>query len=207
MRFPAVLLLAALTLFAADTLHVFNFNWTVPAAADWKVDRQSGTPVLSLLTGKEPPAAGPRRPMQFAIAETPSFTEATVEADVKPLGRSIMIVFAYQDAAHFDYAHLSIDTAAKQPHHNGIFHVYGGERVRISSSAGRPAFRENDHWYRVVLHYNGATGTVDVQVDGEYVPALHAVDLSLASGRVGLGSFDETGEFKNVKISGTRARP
>jgi hypothetical protein len=205
MRFPVVLLFAAFSLFAADTLHILNFNWSVPDAADWKVERQSGTPVLDLLTGKEPPASGPRRPMQFAIAETPSFTQATVEADVKPLGRSIMIVFAYQDAAHFDYAHLSIDTATKQPHHNGIFHVYGGERVRISSIAGPSAFQQNGQWYRVVLHYNGTTGTVDVQVDGTSVPALHAVDLSLASGRVGLGSFDETGEFKNVKISGTPA--
>jgi hypothetical protein len=37
-------------------------------------------------------------------------------------------------------------------------------------------------------------------VDGQPVPALHAVDLSLREGRLGIGSFDETGDFKNVKI-------
>jgi hypothetical protein len=33
---------------------------------------------------------------------------------------------------------------------------------------------------------------------------LHAVDLSLGPGKVGLGSFDETGAFKNIKIVATK---
>jgi hypothetical protein len=41
-------------------------------------------------------------------------------------------------------------------------------------------------------------------VDGKPVPALHAVDLSLPTGKVGIGSFDETGEFKNVRIDGMK---
>jgi len=37
-------------------------------------------------------------------------------------------------------------------------------------------------------------------VDGKPVPALTAVDVSLGAGRIGIGSFDEKAEFKNVKI-------
>lgn len=205
MKLLPVLLFAGTALFAAASLHIFGFTWAVPDSADWKLDQQAGTPVLHLLTGKEPPSSGPRRPFQFAIPDTSPFAQVTVEGDTKPLGRSLMIVFAYQDAAHFDYAHLSVDTAAKQPHHNGIFHVYGGERVRISSAAGPAAFKETNVWHHVTLHYNGPTGSVDVQVDGVAIPALHAVDVSLSSGKVGLGSFDETGEFKNIKINGVPA--
>jgi hypothetical protein len=51
--------------------------------------------------------------------------------------------------------------------------------------------------------YDGKSGAVQVTVDGRRpIPALHAIDLSLSSGRVGIGSFDETGDFKNVKIQG-----
>lgn len=182
-------------------LLVFGYRWTVPNPADWKVDQAGGSAVLQLITGREPPP-GPRRPMQFAVAETPAFHEVTLDADVKPLQRSLMIVFAYRDAAHFDYAHLSIDSGTKQPNHNGIFHVYGGERVRISSPASPAAFAESNRWYRVRLHFDGTTGVVEVTVDGQPVPALRAVDMSLSSGRVGIGSFDETGEFRNVHISG-----
>lgn len=183
-------------------LRIFGFDWSVPDPADWRVTVDAQQPTLRLAVGKEPPPTGPRRPMQFAIAQTQPFSRVTIEADVKPLGRSLLLVFAYRDPAHFDYAHLSIDRGSKQPNHNGIFHVYGGERVRISSESGPAAFPADQRWYHVILTHDGATGEVNVQVDGNRVPALHAVDLSLPSGRVGLGSFDETAEFKNVAISG-----
>jgi hypothetical protein len=196
------LLATACILGATGTLQVFNHQWTVFDPSDWKIEDENGTPVLRLLTGREP-LPGPRRPFQFALADTPDYRQVTVEADIRPTKRSCIIVFAYRDKAHFDYAHLSSDTAAKQPVHNGIFHVYGGERVRISSEAGPASFPAINRWYHVKLVHDGKTGTVDVTVDNNAVPALHAVDLSLKGGKVGLGSFDETGDFKNVQISGT----
>jgi hypothetical protein len=186
--------------FAADTLTVFGRHWTVPVASDWKISKQDGTEVLSLAQNRGP-LPGPRRPIQFALADEAPSERVTVEADVKPLGRSLLIVFAYHDAAHFDYAHLSTDTGATQPVHNGIFHVYGGERVRISSERGPSAFAEPGRWYHVKLAYDGASGRVRVTVDGQPVPALEAVDVSLGAGRVGIGSFDETAEFRNVRIT------
>jgi hypothetical protein len=181
-----------------------GYTWTVPDAADWKIEQGSGgAAVLHLLTGKEPPSTGPRRPFQFAIAAAGPFRRVTVEADVRPLARSLILVYAYQDSAHFNYAHLSVDTASKESHHNGVFHVYGGERVRISDVAGPAAFSASKQWYHVVMQWDGASGLVEVNVNGVPVPALRAVDLSLKSGKVGLGSFDETGEFRNVRIQGS----
>jgi hypothetical protein len=199
MKIIAALALLAGTLNAADTLRAFGREWQVPAAADWKVDREDGTEVLRLLQSRGP-LPGPRRPIQFALTDT-DYARVSIEADVKPLARSLLIVFAYRDPAHFNYAHLSTDTGAQQPVHNGIFHVYGGERVRISSERGPAAFAATGRWYHVVLNHDAGTGAVGVTVDGEPVPALKAVDLSLAGGKVGFGSFDETAEFKNVKIA------
>lgn len=88
--------------------------------------------------------------------------------------------------------------------HNGIFHVYGGERVRISAERGPAAFAASGHWYHVRLAHDSVTRTIEVAVDGQPVPALHAVDLSLGPGKVGLGSFDETGAFKNIKITAAK---
>jgi hypothetical protein len=202
MRVLAAVLLASWTLLAADVINVFGYRWTVPVASDWKVD-ESPEPVLHLVAPRDP-LPGPRRPIQFALADTPEFRSVTVELDARPLGRSLIVVFAYRDRAHFDYAHLSIDSATKEHVHNGVFHVYGGERVRISSEAGPPAFAATNRWYHVRLVHDGKSGSVQVTVDGRSIPALHAIDLSLASGRVGIGSFDETGDFKNVKIQGVQ---
>jgi hypothetical protein len=188
-------------LLAANTFVVFNHTWTVPNSSDWKIDQEDGAAVLHLVTARGPVPGPPRRPTQFALADTPDYGNVTVEAEVKPLKRSLIAVYAYRDEAHFNYAHLSTDTAAKQPVHNGIFHVFGGERVRISSQEGPAAFSAANQWYHVRLTYDSSTGMVQVAVDGKPVPALRAVDLSLRAGKIGLGSFDETADFKNVKIT------
>jgi hypothetical protein len=196
MKTVVLAVLAAFNANAADTLAILGRTWTVPVAADWNVEE--GT--LRLLTSRGP-LPGPRRPIEFALTDVPTYDRLNIEADVMPLGRSLMIVLAYRDPAHFDYAHLSTDTAGKQPVHNGIFHVYGGERVRISAERGPASFAASGRWYHVTLAHDSAAGTIEVAVDGQRVPALHAVDLSLGPGKVGLGSFDETGAFKNIKIT------
>jgi hypothetical protein len=201
MRILAVFLLTSCALAAADRIDAFGYHWTVPAASDWKIEEQGAESVLRLMAPRGP-LPGPRRPIQFALAETPQFQRVTIDLDARPLGRSLIVVFAYRDAAHFDYAHLSIDSATKEPVHNGVFHVYGGERVRISSKAGPPAFAAANRWYHIRLMHEGTSGAVQVKVDGRTIPALHSMDLSLSQGRVGIGSFDETGDFKNVKIQG-----
>ena len=199
MRLVVLAALASFNANAADSLAMLGRAWAVPDAADWKVEE--GT--LRLIASRGP-LPGPRRPIQFALTDVPSYDRLTVEADVMPLGRSLLVVLAYRDPAHFDYAHLSTDTAGEQPVHNGIFHVYGGERVRISAERGPAAFAASGHWYHVTLAHDSATGTIEVTVDGQPVPALHAEDLSLGPGQVGVGSFDETGAFKNIKITAAK---
>jgi len=41
-----------------------------------------------------------------------------------------------------------------------------------------------------------------VFVDGSATAVLHANDTTIPSGRVGLGSFDDTGEFRRLAVSG-----
>jgi hypothetical protein len=197
---PALFLaLAVVAAHAGDTLQIFDRPWTVRVASDWKIDSEDSVPVLRLATHRGP-LPGPRRPIQFALAEVPNYRHLTLETDVMPLGSSLLIAFAYRDEAHFDYAHLSTDRSEAQPVHNGVFHVYGGERVRISAEKGPASFAARGRWYHVKLTHDSDTGAVAVTVDGTAVPALDAVDRSLGAGKVGIGSFDETGAFRNVKI-------
>ncbi|MCW5982806.1 MAG: hypothetical protein KIT09_32250 [Bryobacteraceae bacterium] len=191
---------------AADIVEAFGYRWKVPIRSDWSVAAVEGTPTLQLLVPR--PSTQPRRPTQFALAETPDFRRVTVEAEIKKEPEaarnrrtSVLIVYAYQDEAHFNYAHLSVDTAREVDVHNGIFHVYGGDRVRISSTDGPAAFT-SEEWHKVRLVHDGDSGTVEVWVDGRPLPSLKGVDLSLRSGKVGLGSFFDLGSFRNVVIRG-----
>jgi hypothetical protein len=206
MKFLLVLLLFGFTAAAANTIDVFGHKWTVPVAADWKVEQEDGKPVLRL-HGLGPRDPKPRRPVQFALAETEPWQKATIECEVRRDGGSLILVYAYRDPAHFNYVHLSVDTAKKQPVHNGIFHVYGGDRVRISSDEGPASLPSDQEWYRVRLDYDGSTGAVKVLVNGKENQSLKAVDMSLGAGKVGIGSFFEKALFRNVKITGTPSAP
>jgi hypothetical protein len=196
----ALLFVFALTASAADTIEAFGHKWIVPNASDWKVEQEDGKPVLHLLVAR--PQEKPRRPLQFALADTPPWQQVVLECDMKRAGGSMILVYAYRDASHFNYAHLSVDEGTKQPVHNGIFHVYGGDRVRISREQGPAAMPLDTEWYKVQLKYDGSTGVVNVSVNGRELPSLKAVDLSLGAGKVGIGSFFEKGSFRNVKITG-----
>lgn len=190
---------------AADTIEVFGHKWEVPIAKDWAVEKQDGTEVLRMLVAR--PQTQPRRPSQFAIAsDTPEFEKVNVEAEVRRLGSSLIFVYAYKDPAHFNYVHLSVDAPSKQPVHNGVFHVFGGERVRISNQQGPGSLPSAEDWYKVRLDYDASSGLVEVKVNGESFPSLRGIDLSLGAGRVGIGSFFETALFRNVKITGTPAK-
>jgi hypothetical protein len=183
----------------AQTLEVFGLKWEVQDPSDWSVTHEEGEQVLKLLRSGEPGV--PRRPTKFAIAETPSYAKVTVEVEMKREGRSLIIVHAWQDADHWNYAHISSDEAKKVAVHNGMFHVFGGERVRISSLEG-PASLPTAEWTPVKLVFDGRTGFTYVEVNGKRNPSLDAYDLSLRQGRIGLGSFNETGSFRRLRVRG-----
>ncbi|MEZ5401055.1 MAG: hypothetical protein R2729_15395 [Bryobacteraceae bacterium] len=197
--------LAAPAAFAAGEsgiVEAFGLRWRLPVASDWKFENG----VLELLVPR--PSTKPRRPSQYALAETGDYRKLTLEFEAKqePAAlrnrhNSLMIVYAWRDENHFNYAHISVDAAKNQPVHNGIFHVYGGDRVRISSENG-PAGLTDEDWHKVKLVYDSAAHRVDVWVDGVTSPSLSGVDMSLGAGKFGIGSFFDTGSFRNLKVSG-----
>ena len=106
---------------AEDSIAALGRRWSVPLAADWR-----GTEgVLDLLVKR--PQEKPRRPKQFALLEDGLYAAVTIEVEVKRNETSLILVYAYQDDAHFNYVHLSVDDPAKVAAHNGVFHVFGGD--------------------------------------------------------------------------------
>jgi len=192
--------LAAPTPPLAAKIRAFGMDWQVMAAEDWKVEGSGASEVLHLVTAK-PQQRDPRRPTQFALAETEPIGKFTLEVEVKritPKG-SLIIVYAWERDGYFNYLHLSDDTAAKVEVHNGIFHCYGGDRVRISPKAG-PATLPTDGWHKVKMTYDASKGLLESWVDGVTSPSIKGIDLSLGAGRIGLGSFFNTGSFRNFRL-------
>src|ERR1700704_6313228 len=66
---------------AGDSVEAFGLRWSVPIRADWKIAETDGFPTLSLLVPR--PSTQPRRPTQFALADTPDYVSVILEAEVK----------------------------------------------------------------------------------------------------------------------------
>lgn len=192
--------LAAGRLWAADRIEAFGRRWSVPLGADWRVTREDGEETLDLITAR-PKADSPRKPFQYALMEGPPLAKAVIECEARrqqPRG-SLIIVYAWRGPSHFNYVHLSDDTGSEQPVHNGVFHVYGGDRVRISPERG-PCALPTAGWHQFRVVHDAASGLVETWADGVLNPSLRAIDLSLGAGRIGLGSFFNTGSFRRVKV-------
>lgn len=195
----ALLLSAGMAALAEETVQALGKTWSVPIAAEWKVENDT----LQLLVPR--PQEKPRRPKQFATLQEGPYSDFTLDVDVLCKEGAFIVVYAYQDAAHFNYAHFSADDPAKQPVHTGVFHVFGGDRVRISPTEGGPGALTKTKWHRVKMTWSGKTGELIAYLDGKTTSAHRGIDLSLKHGRIGLGSFFNTAEFRNFKVQGTPA--
>ena len=171
--------------------------WQFPFPEDWKILAEGPNHYLHMLRSRPPGV--PRRPLQFALMIGPKIGSFELQTRLRRERRSLIIVFNYADTLHFYYAHLSVDTGRKQPVHNGIFIVNGGPRKRIAGLHA-PAALPDTNWHtaRVVRDVN--SGLIRVFMDGSKTPLFSVEDRTFTCGRVGIGSFDETGDFDDVTL-------
>ena len=192
---------------AFAALHKLNFHcnfspkelgeWIFPHAEDWVSKTEEGQTYLHMLRPRDPGV--PRRPLQFARLKNVNVGSFDLSVKVRREGRSMIIVFNYVDTLHFYYAHVSHDRGTFQPVHNGIFLVDGGPRRRIAGTEARPALPDTN-WHTIRVVRNVKTGLIEVYSDVQKKPLFSVVDHHFTCGQIGLGSFDETGDFKNLKI-------
>jgi hypothetical protein len=147
-----------------------------------------------------------RRPAALAILKSQPLTDLTFRAELRSTApvdlavRDVQLIVGYQSPSQFYYIHLSARTDAV---HNGIFLVNNADRKRIDAPTSKPHLLDQA-WHRVRLERNVATGSIAVFFDDIPAPILTASDKTLTWGRVGVGSFDEIGEFRNIEVTGNR---
>jgi hypothetical protein len=116
----------------------------------------------------------------------------------------MMIAFNYVDTLHFYYTHLSVDPGTKVDVHNGIFLVDGAPRRRIAGLEAAPVLPDKN-WHKVRVERDVNSGWIKVFVDDEPQPRFSVIDNTFKCGQIGLGSFDETGDYTDVRLSSNDA--
>ena len=176
--------------------------------ADWTLDGNGTWDVAggSLRLTKAGIPGGPiRRPAALAILKSRPFARLTLEAEIKSTApvdlpvRDVDLIFDYESPNRFYYVHLAGITNAV---HNGIFVVADADRRRLDEPDSVPQMKDQA-WHRIRLERDPASGSIEIFVDGSSAPVLKANDKTITSGRIGFASFDETGEFRKIVVSGS----
>lgn len=180
-------------------------HWEPTDPAAWKVVPSRHGSAYSLFRQSKytPPY---RSPLNFALLKDVVVSDFVLEAEVlstKPdYGhRDMCLVFGYQDAAHFYYVHFGKKT---DDHANQIFIVDGAARLKISTKT-TPGTNWDDNWHHVKIVRDVADGRIDVYFDDPERPVMQARNTRFAWGRVGLGSFDDIGDWDDVRLYGNKA--
>lgn len=114
--------------------------------------------------------------------------------------RDMCLFFGYQDPAHLYYVHFG---KKADDHANQIFIVNNEPRKKISIES-TPGTNWDDNWHHARVVRNVQSGTIDVYFDDMEKPVMRAVDKTFTFGKVGVGSFDDTGNFDDVLVYGRK---
>jgi hypothetical protein len=146
-----------------------------------------------------------RSPRNFSFVKDLKVTDFVFEAKVLSTGkdgdhRDMCLFFGYQDPAHFYYCHMA---KKADDHANQIFIVNGADRVKISTKTtkGTPW---DDQWHNVKVVRKVADGGIEIYWDDMKTPIMTASDKTFTWGQVGVGSFDDSGHWSDVKVHGKR---
>jgi hypothetical protein len=177
-------------------------GWDFTDRAAWRISRDGpgrNRVLDQFQASKYEPAV--RSPLNIALAKGVEAGDFIMDLKVRSTARDyghrdLCLFFGHQDASHFYYVHLGKQA---DEHANSIFIVNGKPRVSIAESrtTGTPW---TDGWHRVRLVRRSRDGLIQVYFDDLDHPAMTARDRTFTRGRIGVGSFDDTGMFDDVEI-------
>jgi hypothetical protein len=177
-------------------------RWEPTDRTAWRTTEARGGHVYSLFRQSKyvPPY---RSPVNYSLLKDIFVTDFTLEAKVQSTvkdydHRDMCLIFGYQDPAHFYYVHFGKKT---DDHANQIFIVNAAPRIKISTRT-TPGTNWDDEWHTVRIVRRVADGTINVYFDDMKSPVMMACDKTFTRGRIGVGSFDDTGAWDDVTLWG-----
>lgn len=204
---PAQKLLDQPLLFQEDFESAAVDRWAPSDPAAWKIIEQEGNHVYSQFQASkvETPVRSPfNRSLVKDLIVGDMVLDVQLQSTIKDYAhRDMCLFFGYQDPAHMYYVHLGKQA---DDHANQIFIVNGAPRKKISteSTAGT---NWDDAWHHVRVVRKVESGVIEVYFDNMDKPVMRAQDTTFAWGQVGVGSFDDTGNFDRVLVYGQKTEP
>jgi len=181
-------------------------QWQPTDPNAWKVTETDRGKVYSQHKGSKyrPPHRSPHNISLLEDVKVGDFDlKLKVQSTCRDYGhRDVCLFFGYQDPAHFYYVHLGKNP---DPHSCQIMIVNDAPRTMITKNkpTGVPW---DDEWHDVKIVRRVADGTIEVYFDDMTKPIMVAENKTFNWGRIGLGTFDDTANFDDIKLYGKKVQ-
>ena len=172
--------------------------WRFEGAGKWEILNNSLVIVSNTITDKPF-----RIPSARAIYKVKKYGTVEITANIKSnatpeqVRGDIIIIFGYQSPTQFYYAHF---TGTVDEAHNGVFIVDNADRRKLEDKNAIP-FLPDREWHQVRLSRNITSGEIKIFVDNSKTPSLVLTDKTFLKGYIGVGSFNDPGEIKDIIIA------
>ena len=169
----------------------------------WQHLRAGNSQVLGLVKKQSNYSPTHRSPTHIALLKGNAVTDFQLDLRIQSTHedydhRDVCLFFGYQSPDEYYYVHLGKKT---DPHCNQIFIVNRNDRTKISATTSEGT-NWDKRWHSVRLQRSAATGEIRVFFDDMNNPVMTAKDNTFTHGRIGVGSFDDTANFDNLKLTG-----
>lgn len=188
----------------ADAIH----KWEPTDPSAWRYVHRDGGNWLSLIKKKSDYEPAVRSPyniclLKDVVVEGDFVLDVDLRSTEKPYGhQSLCLFFGHQDPSHFYYVHFGRQA---DPHANSVFLVNGAPRVSIAKTR-TDGVDWSKTWHRARIKRSVQTGRIEVFLDDLRRPIMVAEDKTFTWGRVGIGSFDDTGDFDAIRLFASEVR-
>ena len=192
-------------------------QWEPMDAKAWKIAEQDGNHVLSMFA-KSKYRTKVRSPINYGLLKDVVVGDFTLDLKMQSLTkdyghRDLCLFFGHQDPTHFYYVHMALKADA---HAHSVFLVNGKPRKTLIPAIGKDIGGEvyrtkglvwGDGWHHVRLVRKVDTGLIEVYFDDMTKPIMRANDKTFAWGRIGVGSFDDIGNYDDIVLRGVKVEP
>ncbi|MFK7817903.1 MAG: alpha/beta hydrolase fold domain-containing protein [Planctomycetaceae bacterium] len=176
-------------------------RWEFTDDSAWAAKSDAGRTFISLTKKKSDYQPEVRSPFNVAMLKSDAVGSFVLDVDMRSTNKvyghqDLCLFFGHQDPSHFYYVHLG---RAADDHANSIFLVNGEPRVSIAQERTKGTDWSRG-WHRVRVKRDAEAGMIEVFFDDMQTPVMRTVDKTFTSGRIGIGSFDDTGDFDAIRL-------
>jgi hypothetical protein len=182
-------------------------HWKPNDPSGWKLFDIDGGKAFGLKTKISKYKPKYRSPLNVAMLKDVVVSDCVLEVKVQSTikeypHRDVCLVFGYQNPQRFYYTHFA---SRMDPHANQIFIVNDAERTKISEKTS-DGVKWTDDWHRIKIVRKVDDGLIEAYFDDMQTPIMTAHDKTFSWGQIGIGTFDDTARYSEVKLWGNEVK-